>query len=139
MILLDTDIFSALMREPVDAGVLSWLDRQAPTSVWTSAITVMEISYGLQILPAGKRRTAMMAAFDTVLGQIIEDRIASFDAAAARHASELMSGRRKKGKMVDLRDTMIAGVAMARFATLATRNTDHFQGLAVPVVNPWKN
>ena len=139
MILLDTDIFSALMRDPVDAGVLGCLDRQAPTSVWTSAITVMEISYGLQILPEGKRRTAMMAAFDTVLGQIIEDRIASFDVAAARHASDLMSGRRKQGKMVDLRDTMIAGVAMARLATLATRNTDHFQGLNVPVVNPWKN
>jgi len=38
---------------------------------------------------------------------------------------------------MELRDTMIAGIALAHHATLATRNTAHFQDMSVPVVNPW--
>jgi predicted nucleic acid-binding protein len=32
---------------------------------------------------------------------------------------------------------MIAGIVLAHHATLATRNTSHFEDLAVPVINPW--
>jgi predicted nucleic acid-binding protein len=32
---------------------------------------------------------------------------------------------------------MIAGIALAANASLATRNTKHFEDLSVPVVNPW--
>jgi len=35
-------------------------------------------------------------------------------------------------------DTQIAGIALARRATLATRNVRHFADLKVPVVNPWE-
>ena len=37
---------------------------------------------------------------------------------------------------MDLRDTSIAGIALARRATLATRNIRHFDDLVVPVANP---
>jgi predicted nucleic acid-binding protein len=48
-----------------------------------------------------------------------------------------MVARQKKGSSGELRDTMIAGIALARHATLATRNTRHFEGMSFPVVNPW--
>ena len=35
------------------------------------------------------------------------------------------------------RDTMIAGIVLAQHATLATRNTAHFDDFSVPLVNPW--
>ena len=35
-----------------------------------------------------------------------------------------------------MRDTFIAGIALAKRATLATRNTCHFDALSVCVVNP---
>lgn len=41
------------------------------------------------------------------------------------------------GKPVDLRDTLIAGIAQAYQATLATRNQRHFQDLGLPVINPF--
>ena len=37
-----------------------------------------------------------------------------------------------------MRDTQIASIALARHATLATRNVKHFRDLNVPVVDPWK-
>jgi len=48
-----------------------------------------------------------------------------------------MASRHKKGRPVDLRDTMIAGIVLAHRAALATRNTVHFDDLAVSVINPW--
>lgn len=76
-------------------------------------------------------------AFEAIVTEEIAERVANFDAAAARLAAGLMAARQKKGRPTDLRDTMIAGIALACHATLATRNTRHFEDLSVPVVDPW--
>jgi toxin FitB len=136
MIILDTNVLSALMRPTPDAQVVAWLDRQPRTSVWTTSVTILELRFGLQIMPAGKRRTLLMHAFETVLEKM-EHRIAAFDATAATQAGDLMAARQRKGRPGDLRDTMIAGIALAHHASLATRNTEHFEDVAIPVINPW--
>ena len=138
MIVLDTNVLSALMRRVPDPEVVRWLDAQPRSSVWTTAITVLEIRFGVQILAAGKRRTALLRAFEIVLNDKIEQRIAPFDLAAAEQAGDLMASRHQKGRPGDLRDTMQAGIVLAHHATLATRNTRHFEDLSVPVVNPWE-
>ena len=135
MIVLDTNVLSALMRQRPDPEVVDWLDAQPRSSVWTTAVTVLEIRFGLEILPAGKRRSALLQAFEVVPLDKIEQRIASFDQEAARHAANLMEVR--KGRPGDLRDTMLAGIVLAHHATLATRNTRHVEDLSVPVVSPW--
>ncbi len=136
MIILDTNVLSALMRQAPDERVVAWLDRQPRTSIWTTSVTVLEVRYGLQIMAAGKRRSLLIAAFDVLLDKL-GHRIASFDAEAAQQAADLMASRHKKGRPGDLRDTMIAGIVLARHATLATRNTAHFEDAPVPLVNPW--
>jgi hypothetical protein len=137
MIILDTNVLSAVMSRVPEERVIAWLDKQPRISIWTTSVTVLEIQFGLRIMPIGKRRAGLGAAFENVLTDLIERRIAPFDAAAALEASELMAVRHKQGRSVDLRDTMIAGIVLACNATLATRNTAHFDDLSVPVVNPW--
>ena len=137
MIILDTNVLSALMRQAADKNVVAWLDKQPRTSIWTTSVTVLEIRFRLQILPAGKRRSLLVEAFETVLTDEMGRRVAPFDTAAAQYAGELMASRHKKGRPVELRDTMIAGIVLACHATLATRNPTHFEGLSVPVINPW--
>ena len=136
MIVLDTNVLSALMRQTPDAKVVDWLDRQPRTSVWTTAITVLEVRFGLQIMPAGKRQSALIQAFEGVLERI-GGRVAAFDVAAAREAGDLMASRHKKGRPGDLRDTIIAGIVISQHGTLATRNTAHFEDTPVPLINPW--
>jgi predicted nucleic acid-binding protein len=136
MIVLDTNVLSALMQQIPDTRVLAWLDRQPRSSIWTTSITLLEIRYGLQIMAIGKRRSLLIQAFETVL-QKMAGRIAGFDAAAASQAADLMTARRGRGQPGDLRDTLIAGIVLAHRATLATRNTSHFADLSVSVVNPW--
>ena len=139
MIILDTNVVSAFMRVAPDQALLNWADRQPSLSLWTTSITVLEILFGIQILPAGRRRELMTKSFEILLESKIEGRIASFDPTAARCAAELMAVRRAKGRPVELKDTMIAGIVVAARATLATRNTSDFEGLSVPVINPWKD
>jgi toxin FitB len=137
MIVLDTNVLSALMRQSPDKQVIDWLDQQPRSSIWTTSVTILEIRFGLQILPIGKRRSALIQAFDKGLLDKIERRVAPFDTIAAQQAGDLMALRHKKGRVGELRDTMIAGIVLACHATLATRNTSHFEYLSVPIVNPW--
>jgi hypothetical protein len=138
MILLDTNVLSALMRQKPDVEVIRWLDQQPRTSVWTTAITVFEIRFGLQVMTSGKRQLFLVTAFEHLLTELIQQRVAHFDGAAAEKAADLMAARQKKGLSGDLRDTMIAGIALVTHATLATRNVRHFEGIPCPVVNPWE-
>jgi predicted nucleic acid-binding protein len=135
--ILDTNVLSALMRPAADAPVVAWLDRQPAESVWITSITLFEARFGMNLLPQGKRRRALEAAFARVLDEDLENRVLDFDTAAAASAATLAAERQKAGRPADMRDTQIAGIALARRATIATRNVQHFAGLTVAVVNPW--
>ncbi len=97
----------------------------------------MEISYGLLTMPAGRRRTERQSAFARLMEENFEHRVLFFDYAAAEAAASLMGARHRAGRPGELRDTMIAGIALAQRATLATRNVRHFDDLRIPVVDPW--
>jgi predicted nucleic acid-binding protein len=138
MIILDTNVLSALMRKALEAQVVAWLDRQPAESVWITSITLFEARLGLALLPRGRRQRTLEAAFARLLQEDLENRVLDFDAVAANAAASLAAERQRAGRPVDMRDTQIAGIALARHATLATRNVRHFQDLKVPVVNPWE-
>jgi predicted nucleic acid-binding protein len=137
MIILDTNVVSALMQQQPDPQVVDWLDRQPSESIWISAVTLFEGRYGLALLPDGRRKTVLQESFEALIAQDLQSRIAHLDVTAANQAAELASQRKARGRPVDMRDTFIAGIALARRATLATRNVKHFDDLAIPVVNPW--
>lgn len=136
MIILDTNIISALMYDSPDHRVVTWLDRQHRPSIWTTSVTTMEIQFGLQIMSATKRRAALEEVFNLFLRRI-DYRIAPFDDEAARAAAGLMAHRKNSGKPGQLSDAMIAGIVLARHASLATRNVTHFADLTATVINPW--
>lgn len=137
MIILDTNVLSALMRQAPDPVATAWLDRQQADAVWITSVTVFEARHGLSLLPKGRRRTALEAAFARVVAEDLENRVLDFDNAAAVAAADLASTRHRAGRPVDFRDMQIAGIALARHAAIATANERHFAGLDVPVINPW--
>ena len=135
--ILDTNVLSALMRTVPEAPVVAWLDRQPAESVWITSITLFEARLGLALLPSGRRRQSLEAAFTRLLKEDLENRVLDFDSAAATEAASLAAARQKNGRQVDMRDTQIAGIALARRATLATRNRRHFADLKISIVDPW--
>jgi predicted nucleic acid-binding protein len=137
LLILDTNVISEMMRDLPDQAVIDWLDSRDRKDVWTTAITIMELHHGIQTLNPSRRRTALGEALDRVSTEKIEDRIAAFDGAAAKVAAVVAAERRRAGRAAELRDTMIAGIALATGALLATRNTRHFDDLAIILINPW--
>lgn len=137
MIILDTNVLSALMRLEPETAVLAWLDRQPADSVWITSITLFEVRLGLALMATGRKQRALEAALARVLEEDIENRVLDFDSPAAIEAAALAAARRKAGRPIDVRDTQIAGIALARRASLATRNVRHFSDLKIPVIDPW--
>ena len=43
MMILDTNVLSALMSREPDKRVILWLDKQPRTSIWTTSVTVLEV------------------------------------------------------------------------------------------------
>lgn len=137
MIILDTNVLSALMQQRTEPAVVDWLDRQAAESVWMTSVTVFEARYGLALLADGRRKASLQKRLNELVAIDLENRILVFDTQAAEHAAQLAAERRARGRPVDIRDTFIGAIAMAHGATLATRNVKHFENLSIPVVNPW--
>ena len=136
MIILDSNVVSEVMQPRPNEKVIAWLDRQSRSSIWTTSITVFEIRFGLQIIPAGRRRDAYIEAFENLLDRI-DHRVVSFDIDSAERASVLMASRRMQGRPRESRDTMIAGIVLSRHATLATRNVRDFDDISATIIDPW--
>lgn len=139
MILLDTNVISALMQREPDPAVVSWLDSQPAESIWTTSITVFEIRFGLELLASGRRRRSLEDAFSKMLEEDFEGRIVPFDELAAHAAGQIAAQRRRIGRVIEIRDVQIAGIASARKASIATRNLRHFEGLGAELIDPWSS
>ena len=116
-----------MLREP-DPTVVGWLDAQPAESIWRT---------GLELLESGRRRTQLEQAFDRLLSAELDGRVQSFDQSAAIAAGEIAAARQRAGLPMEVRDVEIAGIAIVRRATLATRNTRHFSDVGVELVDPW--
>lgn len=137
MIVLDTNVLSALMRAEPDRAVVRWLDGLAPESIWTTSITLFEVQFGIDALSDGERKTALQNAFHQAVYVDMQGRILDFDAPAAAAAGTIAARQHALGRPVDMRDAQIAGIIAARRATLATRNVRHFADTGLALVDPW--
>jgi predicted nucleic acid-binding protein len=137
MIILDTNVVSAVMRRDANPTVVGWLDNQPVESVWTTAVTVFEVHFGLELMTHGRRRRLFEDEFARALEEDFEGRILPFEQNAAREAALIAARQRQGGRSIEIRDAQIAGIAAACRATLATRNTQHFVDLGIGLVDPW--
>jgi hypothetical protein len=67
LIILDTNVLSALMQEVPEPTVVEWLDQRPAESVWITSITLFEARLGLTLLPSSRRRQALETAFEQLL------------------------------------------------------------------------
>lgn len=137
MILLDTNVVSELMRPAPDPKVRAWFGGLGAAPLATSAVTIAEAAYGLARLPDGKRRSELMEQFDALIFGPPTLPVLGLDEQAGRLAGEFRALRESLGLGSSPSDMMIAGIAAANGASLATRNAGDFSGLPIGVVNPW--
>ena len=135
MILLDTNVISDSMRIQPDSRVLHWLDRHPASTLFISAITVDEISFGIEVLPAGRKKSRLVSVFSRLL-DVFSGRVISFDAKAAVESAKFRGQRLVQGMPMSLADSQIAGIAKSKGFALATLNVQDFRGIDLVVVDP---
>ena len=138
MYLLDTNVVSELRstrnRKP-DGHVAAWAKGVSATSLYLSAISILEIEMGiLQKDRSDTKQAAVLRAWleDHVLrafsGRILFVEVAVAKRCAALHVPGPCS----------YRDSLIAATALVYGLTLVTRNASHFHRTGVSIINPWQ-
>ena len=138
MIILDTNVLSETQRPNPDPKVLAWLDAQAPTSLYLTAITVGELMFGVHCLDPGARRAGLLDTLTTIIEDDFRGRILPYDEAAASLYGKQIGAARRAGISIGQADGQIAAIAFAHNAApIATRDRKPFDALHLSVINPW--
>ena len=125
------------MRPAPDPRVICWLNGADAGLLHVSTISIAEILYELDLLPAGRRRVGMEEQVEAFLLKGFNQQIMSLDEGAARHYGPLMADRRRAGRPMAAPDGQIAAIARSRAMALATRNIRDFEACGMALINPW--
>lgn len=132
--LLDTNILSEPCRPKPDSRTMKKL-LEHDGELTTCSVVWHELSFGVARLPAGRRKTALQAYLDEVVGRTTA--ILSYDrAAAAWHAAERVR-LEAAGKTPGFADGQIAAVAAVNGLVLVTRNVRHYDLFSGIRVEKW--
>lgn len=138
MIILDTNAVSEVMKPAPSEPVLRWLAAQDRLSIFVTVITQAEMLYGVEALASGKRKQSLLPLIEKLFGeQGFQGRILSFDQQSAREFARILAGRKAAGRPMSQFDAMIAAIARAHRAALATRNLTDFEHCGIRLINPW--
>ncbi|CUR54736.1 conserved hypothetical protein [metagenome] len=135
MIALDTNVVSELMRgSRADPRVVTWLRALTEQPV-TTVIARAEILGGIALLPGGRRRDELSRAADAAFGGL--GICLPLTGQGAATYAEIVAARRASGRPISGFDALIAAITLDAGASLATRNTDDFEGLGLVLVDPF--
>jgi predicted nucleic acid-binding protein len=133
--LVDTDVLSEPTKLQPSAKAESWLDANQAL-LYTSAITLGELTRGIELLPAGARRVRMERWLEDVR-RTMSGRILAFNSRVSVTWGKLMAQLDREGHRMPLADSLIAAIARRHQLTVATRNTPDFARAGIRVVNPF--
>ncbi len=135
-IVLDTNVLSEILRPDGRESVADFVE--SLDEPWVSAVAFHELTYGVELMPLGKRRSRLSSGIDA-LRKRFKSRTIVIDEAVAALSGRLRAGERRAGFELKPMDALIAACALAASATLATRNTKDFERLGIPLVDPWSS
>jgi predicted nucleic acid-binding protein len=138
--LLDTNVLSEFNhKQPPDPNVKQWVASTPTSSLYVSVITLSEIRFGIELLADGKRRKQLEQWLEQDLHSWFDGgRILGIDEETGILWARLTAQRQHKGRpLTDILDGLIAATAAKHQLTIVTRDVKDFEGLGVPILNPW--
>jgi predicted nucleic acid-binding protein len=136
--LLDTNVLGELERNGGDPIVQAWLRPIMIGNLFTSAISIGELQFGIEKLPEGKRRSELNMWLDDIKERFT-NRTLDFDQPSALIWGNIRAHLRRFGQEKPTIDLQIAATALRHGLPVVTRNTKHFEGLGLVVINPWSD
>lgn len=135
--LLDTNVVSEWTKPRPDGGVVAWLAEADEDRVFISVVTLAELRYGVERMPAGARRNRLDTWVKEQLPVRFEQRVLPIDSETADAWGRVMARGKTAGRPVGIMDAFIAATAERHRLTLVTRNVADFDALGVGIINPW--
>lgn len=127
--LCDTNVLGELSRPQPNAGVVEWAG--SVSVILLSVVTVEEVMYGLSWKP----RPKTLAWFEELLEEQCE--VLPVTERIARVAGALRGQLQAAGDTRTQADMLVAATAIVHETSVVTRNTRHFEGCGVTVLNPF--
>ena len=129
MFLLDTNVLSALVRDPQGA-VAEHIARVGETNVCTSIVVAAELRYG-----AAKRGSARLTQqLDVILAAMD---IVPFESPMDRVYAGVRTALEQRGRPIGGNDLIIAAQALALDAVLVTDNVKEFEQVPGLKIENW--
>ena len=134
--LLDTNVISEMQKTQCRQNVKSFTDALDWEDMYISAITLGEICYGIEKLPAGKKKHDLSIWLYSGLPQWFNGRIISLDSEVLLEWGKI---RARAERTLPVADTLIAAAAIVHHMFLVTRNTKDFEDIdGINLINPWE-
>jgi predicted nucleic acid-binding protein len=137
--LLDTNVVSEPTKPRPDPGLASWLASVDEDQTFLSAVTLAEISFGIERRETGERRAKLERWLNGDVKVRFAGRILPVDEAVAEAWGKVVAARAALGRPIGLMDGFIAATALVSGLTLVTRNTADFENTVPALLNPWRN
>lgn len=136
--MLDTNVISEFKRTgPPNEKVKRWLTATPLVSLYVSVITLAEIQFGIELLPAGKRRTQLEQWMQQEFSTWFPGRILPVDTDIVKRWAILSAQRQRMGQPLASFDGLIAATALIHGLTLVTRDLNDFSNLGIRLIDPW--
>jgi predicted nucleic acid-binding protein len=135
--LVDTDVLSEPQKLRPTTAVVAWL-REHESELYTSAVVIGEIAWGIDRLAIGKKRRDLDQWLHQRVLPKLEGRILRFDTRVALSWGELQAQLEAKGTPMPWRDSVIAATARRHDLAVATRNHRDYANSDVELVNPFE-
>src|ERR1017187_1042545 len=100
MILLDTNVISAMMRLRPEPAVAAWLDKQPEEALWTASVVLAELLSGIELMSAGGKQRALREMVEGMIAEDFRGQVLKFDLAAARSYGQILSSRKQIGRPI---------------------------------------
>jgi predicted nucleic acid-binding protein len=136
--LVDTNIPSELTRDQPDARVANFVRNAGQQNLFLSVMTIGEIRKGIDGLPVSRKRSELEDWLEIDVRKWFSGRILPVTETIAERWGQLTAAAKRNGIIVAVVDGVISATALEHDLTLVTRNIKHFEGLSVPLLNPWE-
>jgi len=130
--LVDANVLSEATKPAPDARVVEWLRHNEP-EVAVDPIVLGEIRFGILLLPRGRRRSRLERWFEDGVQRL---QCITWEAATGLRWAELLATLRAEGRAMPIKDSLIAGTALAHDLAVVTLNRRDFDAAGVVVVDP---